>query len=500
MPVASLRQLVGTPALHPLLVYLARPRLDPDVEHVALVEDLGDLELVDSHAVVLLTHAASATASSYRFDMALRVAGTRKVAAVVLSAGHADSVTSTSSAIAHRAGIAILATSADVDLAQVAIAIGRELAGAADIALLRAHTALRAIDAHPKGGAPEALATLAGAALGIALRFVTSEPPQPSATVIVDDHVEGWITGAPQEGDLAKAMEIVMHATSFGAARAIVSARREQELPIRSRDEVLTELLSAPPQGRPPIIQRARTLGFPIDGWHVAVRIEFEDLTDPVEGQEAAAYDARMRFGRIMLQAMQDSSESWHSARAGQALVLMRSYEADPGIAAATSVARAVGPALAEARSRLPTTLIRCGVGSAHHGPAGLLSAVTEARAAVTIARAAGRANTAVPFDSLGLRRTLVEWYASDTAQEAVMTVLAPLTNLSAARGERLIQTLHVYLDQQGSMSRTAERMNMHRNAVSYRIHQIFELLDVDPENPDDLLLLQLACRARELA
>ena len=40
----------------------------------------------------------------------------------------------------------------------------------------------------------------------------------------------------------------------------------------------------------------------------------------------------------------------------------------------------------------------------------------------------------------------------------------------------------------------------MHHNAVSYRINQIFELLDVDPQNPDDLLLLQLACRARDLA
>jgi DNA-binding PucR family transcriptional regulator len=104
-----------------------------------------------------------------------------------------------------------------------------------------------------------------------------------------------------------------------------------------------------------------------------------------------------------------------------------------------------------------------------------------------------------VPFDSVGLRRTLVEWYASDTAREAVTTVLAPLTSLSGGRGERLIQTLHVYLDQQGSLTRTAERLSLHRNAVSYRINQIYELLDVDPENPDDLLLLQLACRAREL-
>jgi hypothetical protein len=54
-------------------------------------------------------------------------------------------------------------------------------------------------------------------------------------------------------------------------------------------------------------------------------------------------------------------------------------------------------------------------------------------RAAVTIARAAGRLNTPVPFDGLDQRRTLVEWYASDTAQEAVTTVLAPLMNLSRA-------------------------------------------------------------------
>jgi DNA-binding PucR family transcriptional regulator len=40
----------------------------------------------------------------------------------------------------------------------------------------------------------------------------------------------------------------------------------------------------------------------------------------------------------------------------------------------------------------------------------------------------------------------------------------------------------------------------LHRNAVSYRINQVFSLLDVDPENPDDRLLLQLACRARDMA
>jgi DNA-binding PucR family transcriptional regulator len=141
----------------------------------------------------------------------------------------------------------------------------------------------------------------------------------------------------------------------------------------------------------------------------------------------------------------------------------------------------------------------RGGVGSPHPGPAGLLSSAAEAKAAVTAARAAGTVNSVVPFDSTGLRRALVEWYASDVAQEAVTSVLAPLAKLGGVRGERLIQTLHVYLDHQRSLAKTAKVLNLHRNAVAYRVKSAFALLDVDPDNPDDLLLLQLACRAREL-
>jgi sugar diacid utilization regulator len=499
--VASLRQLVGSPAVNPLLGYLSRPRTDPDVERVALVEDVGHLDRVDRRAIVLLTDAAAASVSSYRFDMALRVARSREVAAIVLPAHYAESVTPTAAAIAARSGIAILATAGTSDIAQLAIAIAREIAGAADVALLRAHTAVRAIEAHPNDGAPQSLVARAGAALGVALRIVPSEPDSgPSAPVVVDEHVEGWVTAAPQQGDLSLGLDIVLHATANGVARAIAAARRAQELPIQSREQVLTELLASPPQGRPPLMQRARTLGVPIDGWTVAVRLDFESLGDGTVDHELELQERRVRLARAALQTVQAADGSWHSARSGLALVLLRMYVDDPGLGAAGAVAKAMQPVLDGVRSQLPATLVRCGVGSAHHGPDGLFAAVAEARAAVTLARASGRVNSAVPFDSVGLRRTLVEWYASDTAREAVTSVLAPLTSLSGTRGERLIQTLHVYLDQQGSLTKTAERLSMHRNAVSYRINQIFELLDVDPDNPDDLLLLQLACRARELS
>jgi sugar diacid utilization regulator len=468
---------------------------------VALIEDLSEIEHVREGAIVLLTRSASSAAGTYRFDMALRTARGRNVAALVLPASEVARITPTAAAVADRSGTALLGTSDDVDLGGLAIAIARELAGGADAALVRAHAALRAVAAHPADGKPERLVERAGAALGVPMALVSSEPASgPCVPVVLDDHVEGWLSSPPQEGDLALGLELVMQVAAAGVQRALSRARRAEELPIQSQEEVLSELLSAPQQGRARIVQRARNLGVPIDSWHVAVRVEFEELADPGDGRELAAFESRLGVARALTRAVRHSGGAWYSARSGMAVLLVRMYGADPGAGASAELVRAFDDALAEVRGHVPTALMRCGVGSPHPGPAGLLSSAAEAKAAVTAARAAGTMNSAVPFDSVGLRRALVEWYASDIAQEAVTTVLAPLTKLGGARGERLIQTLHVYLDQQGSLTRTAEVLHLHRNAVAYRIKNAFELLDVDQSNPDDLLLLQLACRARELS
>jgi sugar diacid utilization regulator len=497
---ASLVQLVESPALRNTLGYVVRPRRQAPVSLVALVEDLDDIERVDEQAIVLLTRGASADASTYRFDVALRIARARKVAAIVLAGADVASITPTAAAIADRSGMAILATGSEADLAQLAVGIARELAGGAEAALVRAHTAVRGIEAHPADGAAQQLLEHAGAALSVPLSMTDAEPPGGAKTPVrIDDRVVGWLTAPATQGHLGMALDIVLRSAAGQIGDTLTSADRAKELPIQSREEVLTELLSAPPEVRPELVLRARQLGVAIDGWHVATRLELEELADAPDDAQAA-YEARVHVARSALQSAREGGGSWDSARTGTAILLLRTYRQDPGVAAAGDVAKAMGVVLDALRPQLPATLMRCGVGGAHVGPDGLLSSAAEAKAAVTTARASGRANQAVPFDSVGLRRTLVEWYASDTAQEAMTTILSPLVDLGGPRAERLIQTLHVYLDQRGSLTRTAETLSMHRNAVAYRINQVFSVLDVDPDNADDLLLLQLACRARELA
>jgi sugar diacid utilization regulator len=498
--VASLRKLVESPALAPMIGYVSKPPADPVVESVMLVEDLSQFAEVGEHSIVLLTRGASTAISSYRFDIALRIARSRSVAALVLTAADVWRIPATATAIASRSGTAILGTRDDTELTELALAIGRELAGAADVALLRAYAAVRAIEVHPLDGSIDSLLAHVGAALGVPISMVASEPQDRlRRAVLVDGHAEGWVAAPAQEGDAEMSVEIVLHALAAGVGEAMTRARRSEEIPTQSREEVLTDLLSAPAKARDPIVQRARGLGLPIDGWHVAVRLDFEGLTDPEPGQELDAYQARARFGSSALQVARAAGGTWHLARTGEAFVLVTSFRNDPGPAASGRVASSMDDVLAATRGTLPDVVIRCGVGTARAGAGGLVASAAEAKAAATAGRTSTQVGNAVAFDSVGLRRALVEWYASDTAREAATSVLQPLTALGGIRSERLIQTLHVYLDEHGSLTRTGQRLSLHRNAVAYRINRIFDLLDVDQENPDDLLLLQLACRAREL-
>jgi DNA-binding PucR family transcriptional regulator len=91
----------------------------------------------------------------------------------------------------------------------------------------------------------------------------------------------------------------------------------------------------------------------------------------------------------------------------------------------------------------------------------------------------------------------LIDWLGSPAAQHSTQRLLAPFDELDPERALAAVRTLSAYLDERGSLSRSAERLHLHRNAVAYRMRQIRErLAGIDLDDPDRRLELQLACRA----
>ncbi|NMH93815.1 PucR family transcriptional regulator [Pseudonocardia bannensis] len=490
----TIADVVHAPGLR--LECLAGTPADQPVDQVFVAEDLLDLRAAPPRTVAVLGAHVCAAVDSYQFDVALRLAAARGVVALVLGEEAARPPTSTSIDTAERFGVVILRPTEPVNLADLVCALDTALRGSAELALRRAVVAFEHVTLR-RSADPEALVAEVAQTAAADIDLLDEPDGEIAFPVGLDEDAQRWIVVRDPSARTRPELALIGRLLATTLALAALAERRARELPIRSRAELLSELLDSSSRGRSELLRRARSMGLPIDGWHLVARIEFGD-EGPLWSDEVAAFAAREELGRVALDAVR-SSGTWHLARAERALLLVQMYRSDPGSTAAADATRVLQRALDQAIGTLSGAVLFCGVGSAHGGPTGLINSAAEARAAATAVRARGRANTATAFDGLGLRRTLVEWYASQTARNTVDTVLAPLDKMGPTKAAEAIRTLQAYLDNHGSLSRAAAELHLHRNSVAYRVERIFTELDVDPDNPDDWLLLQLACRARGL-
>jgi sugar diacid utilization regulator len=511
---------------------------DRQVALVRLAESFPDLDRSPRASLVILSRLASAEISDYRLDMALRWAAIHRVAAVAAVADESWQPTVTARDIAARAGIALISIPAGTDLAGLVQAIMREIGGGAERALGRANQGLEAmLAAESAGGGLEELraavsralgtpvefrpwpeAALSGTAGDIAARLAANGGPAPfagglpgarrdadgqvagevSAQVVVGETPAGCLVAPDAHGDFGTAVRLVLHAAALAAGRFLDLARQAREVPVRSRSELLAELLMSDTAINEDLLERARQLAIPVTGWHVAVRIEADDLEESGR-DEVQRFELLETAGQAALQAAAATGGTWYLSRIARAIVLVRVTTSNPGPQAGARAARSAERALEAIRSRLPSVRFRAGVGAPHEGPTGLRASAAEARGALLAARAGLKPAGVAAHDAVGVRRMLMEWYASDTARASVRDQLAPLEKLGPARAETAIRTLAAYLDEQGSIIRTAQKLHLHRNAVANRLRGITELLEMDLDDPDQRLALQLACRARLL-
>ncbi|MFB7552200.1 PucR family transcriptional regulator [Streptomyces sp. NPDC056154] len=431
-------------------------------------------------------------------DVAVRDAAAAGAAALVLTGvtetphGLPAEVTATARALAERGRVAVLY--AEGDLAALVVAVERAVAGSAADALAR--VAAAAQEVTTVAGDPDRVAAAAARALGVPVELRTAGPGEEGAAAAGPDG-EIRLAAPARPGHAGAAVRSVLALAALAAAGG-----GHGDVPVRSRGRLLAELLVAPQDQAARLAARGRALALPVDGWHIALRVEAGGV---------GATDRPRTLDAVMSQALTllrtwdrptpppgtpasppTDTVQWNAALVDDALVLLSTWPADPGADgrhATLARARRVVDRLAGLR---PEAGLRCGVGSPHRGPLGIRTSAREARAVVP--RGAGAAVAA--HDAVGLDRMLLEWYASDTAREAVAELLAPVLALGPERAEPLLRTLQGYLDHNNSPARAAQALHLHRNAVGARIRRIVQLTGADLNEPDVRLALQLACRA----
>jgi sugar diacid utilization regulator len=463
------------------LTLVAGPWAARRVEAVAIVDAMEELDAVPAGALVLLTRHASSLAAGYQLDVALRIGAERRIAALAVYGESRTSITAIR--LADRARVALLAVDRGRDLGELAFSLVHAMRSDAGDVLDRVVESMEAIESAERRGSAAVL-DAAREATGAAIDLAAARGGAESAPVTVDGAREAFVVADRHD----PATRVAVRLAASAVARIRAAERRAMRAPARARAEVLAEMLLAPDHRLAGVLTRALDLGLAMHGWHAAARIE----PAAAEGALGAS------LADAALDAVSATGLPWHPARVESTLVLVRTWAADPG-GDAEALAEAA-ELLAALRATLGGAALFCGLAGPRAGADGLRTGAQEALAALAAARSLGRANVPVPIDAVALPRTLIEWLTSDAGRLATQRLLGPLDDLGPARGLAAVQTLHAWLDEQGSLVRCAERLHLHRNAVGYRIRQIRERLDVDLDDPDQRLALQLACRSRLLA
>lgn len=464
---------------------------------VSRVEIAGfdTLDTVPRGAFVIAAPPAGREPSPYQFDIAVRQAVAREVAALAFTGGHP--LPETARVVAERSGLPVLVAEGR-SASELGVVIDRIVRRGAAEALARAEFAIEevaAVAASRTLRAREELLGAAGRALGTELRLDEASRvawTEPDAVCIGEVPV-GRLVAA--ESDAAVQLAIPVIATIL--SRSLQLELRDRYAPIRSRADLVLELIFADSARVDGFAAEAARLGLPLQLSHVVAWLRATHPGD-AEARPPAALESAVEL--FALQLVEDRREQWHVATWHDDIVLVASEEHGAGdhqrrLRDVAEAVRAQAGVVADG-----AWVYTVGLGTPQLGAAGLRQSAAEARIAAETAIAAGRAGDVQVTDVTGLRRVLLDFYASPLSRRLLDDVLAPLDALGPERAATAVQTLLAYLGHRNSLVRAGEALTLHPNAVNYRIRRIEQTLGLDLGDPDNRFALELACRVRTLS
>lgn len=483
---------------------LAGPAVGRPIRDVTSIEALSAIAEARAGSLLVVMQQVATHAAGYELDIALRRASERRLSALVLVGRTELPVTARN--LAGRAGLPVLGAAPGSDIADLVLRIDRVIRGGAAETLARVEAAIVAIGQAQQASRPmiELLAA-ASTAVGLHADFVEDETFGASrhlaGAVMLRGQVVGRVRFAPVDPAGSPTSEGEHPDDAVGLLLPILAAavgqRLEDELshrhaPAQSRAELLTALLVAERAQLPPLLARARELGFPTELAHIAVWVQVNTDARTMDSEELVRQRRLLDLLEVAaLQLLPTRRSHWNVARPPAALVLISSdatAKADAGQQVRAQVQAVLASLPADRRQQLSV-----GIGTPQLGVDGLRHSSHEAR---TAAESARRGSIAA-FDATGLRRLLAELDSSALSRRMMGAMLDPIDALPPGRARQAVQTLAAYLDAQCSPTAAAKALSLHPNAVSYRIKHLVELLGVDLADPDARLILHLACRAR---
>ncbi|MDO6654707.1 PucR family transcriptional regulator [Anaerobacillus sp. 1_MG-2023] len=143
----------------------------------------------------------------------------------------------------------------------------------------------------------------------------------------------------------------------------------------------------------------------------------------------------------------------------------------------------------------LPGVLLTWGIGQHGDGVIVFEESYSKAFVALELGRKQKGVGSRIDYEDTKINRLLQRLSYDKDVQEVTMSTITPLVDYDEKRKMDLIGTFTAYHLNNGNVSQTARKLNLHRQSLLYRLRKIESLTRLSLMNPDDVFLLDLSIK-----
>jgi sugar diacid utilization regulator len=264
-----------------------------------------------------------------------------------------------------------------------------------------------------------------------------------------------------------------------------------------AQDAFVRAVLDRALRGRAEIVARAAEVGLDLEGGSAVVVVRAHHYAPTEDDSRARVLAAAERAARAAAPGSIAAVAEGPADRAGQIVVMGPA----PDDAAARRVAEAVAR---ELQAALHGYTFAVGHSRVARDPTDLYRAGNEALLAANVAEpsaagdARGAATPVLAFEATGAYRLLLPAMSEDPGEleRFYAETVEPLVAYDEQYETDLVQTLATFLDCDGNVASTAQRLFTHRHTIRYRLERVRDLSGLDVGSTDGREKLGLGLKA----
>ncbi|MFB4164119.1 PucR family transcriptional regulator [Alteribacillus sp. JSM 102045] len=141
----------------------------------------------------------------------------------------------------------------------------------------------------------------------------------------------------------------------------------------------------------------------------------------------------------------------------------------------------------------MPAVLMSWGIGRFHNNEKMFSGSFRDAKTALKIGRKTDGHGCRINYEDTKMERALIRISKDEEMREIVSSTLSALADYDKQKNLNLMETLDVYIENQGKISQTARQLHLHRHTLLYRLRKVESLTNLSMLHPSDRFLMELS-------